>query len=228
MVRAEAARGRQAFYVCPTIEESDAIPGVGVEARSRELAEGPFRGLRVGLVHGRMPATPREAVMRDFASGRLDVLVATTVIEVGVDVPNATVIVIEHAERFGLAQLHQLRGRVGRGADPATAILLVGGELGGDARRRLAILEASTDGFRIAEEDLEIRGHGEILGTRQSGRPLFRVGELPRDGHILRAAGIEAKRFFDAPGARAPEGRRILDHVREAWGEQFGLSGTAG
>ncbi len=228
LVRAEAARGRQTFYVCPTIEESDAMPGVGVEARSRELAEGPFRGLRVGLVHGRVPAAPREAVMRDFARGRLDVLVATTVIEVGVDVPNATVIVIEHAERFGLAQLHQLRGRVGRGADPATAILLVGDELGGNARRRLAILEASTDGFRIAEEDLEIRGHGEILGTRQSGRPLFRVGELPRDGDIFRAARIEAKRFFDSPEARGPDGGRILDHVRGAWGEQFGLSGTAG
>lgn len=225
-VRGEVGKGRQAFYVCPTIEESDELPGAGVEARFRELSDGPFRGLRVDFVHGRVPAARREAVMNGFARGDLDVLVATTVIEVGVDVPNATVMVVEHAERFGLAQLHQLRGRVGRGSDPATAILVVGGKPTESALRRLKVLEETTDGFRIAEEDLAIRGPGDFLGTRQSGIPPFRVADIVRDAAFLRLARKEAGDFLASPAAGTDEGRRILAHVRETWGERFGL--TAG
>ena len=225
-VREEVRKGRQAFYVCPLIEESEELPGAGVEARFRELSQGPFRGLRVDLVHGRVPAARRERVMSAFASGELDVLVATTVIEVGVDVPNATVMVVEHAERFGLAQLHQLRGRVGRGSDPATAILVVGGKPTDSARRRLEVLEATTDGFRIAEEDLAIRGPGDFLGTRQSGIPPFRVADIVRDAEFLRLARKEASDFLASPAAETDEGTRILAHVQETWGERFGL--TAG
>ena len=225
-VREEVRKGRQAFYVCPMIEESEELPGAGVEARFRELADGPFRGLRVDFVHGRVPAARRELVMNAFAGGSLDVLVATTVIEVGVDVPNATVMVVEHAERFGLAQLHQLRGRVGRGSDPATAILVVGGEPTEGALRRLQVLEATTDGFRIAEEDLAIRGPGDFLGTRQSGIPPFRVADIVRDAGFLRLARKEAADYLASPAAATDEGRRILAHVRETWGERFGL--TAG
>ena len=147
-------------------------------------------------------------------------------IEVGVDVPNATVMVVEHAERFGLAQLHQLRGRVGRGSDPATAILVVGGKPTESALRRLKVLEATTDGFRIAEEDLDIRGPGDFLGTRQSGIPPFRVADLQRDAEFLRLARKEAGDFLGSPVVETAEGRQILAHVREIWGERFGL--TAG
>ena len=223
-VRDEVRKGRQAFYVCPLIEESEDLPGAGVEARFRELSEGPFRGLRVDFVHGRVPASRREQVMNAFTGGELDVLVATTVIEVGVDVPNATVMVVEHAERFGLAQLHQLRGRVGRGADPATAILVVGGKPTELALRRLKVLEETTDGFRIAEEDLAIRGPGDFLGTRQSGIPPFRVADIIRDAEYLRLARKEASEFLASPGLETDEGRRILEHVRETWGERFGLT----
>ena len=226
-VTGEVRQGRQAFYVCPTIEESDELPGAGVEARFRELSDGPFRGLRVDFVHGRVPAARREAVMNAFARGDLDVLVATTVIEVGVDVPNAAVMVVEHAERFGLAQLHQLRGRVGRGADPATAILVVGGKPTETALRRLKVLEETTDGFRIAEEDLAIRGPGDFLGTRQSGIPPFRVADIQRDTEFLRLARKEAADFLASPAAETAEGRRILAHARETWGERFGLTAGA-
>ena len=225
-VREEVGKGRQAFYVCPLIEESEELPGAGVEARFRELCGGPFRDLRVDFVHGRVPAARREAVMNAFAAGELDVLVATTVIEVGVDVPNAAVMVVEHAERFGLAQLHQLRGRVGRGSDPATAILVVGGKPTESALRRLKVLEATTDGFRIAEEDLAIRGPGDFLGTRQSGIAPFRVADIVRDAEFLRLARKEASDFLGSPAAATEEGARILAHVRDTWGERFGL--TAG
>ena len=226
-VRDEVRRGRQAFYVCPTIEESDGAAGVGVEVRFRELAEGPFRGLRMDLVHGRLPSARRERAMRAFARGELDVLVATTVIEVGVDVPNATMMVVERAERFGLAQLHQLRGRVGRGSHPATAVLVLGDNPTEAALRRVRVLEETTDGFRIAEEDLRIRGPGDFLGTRQSGIPPFRVADIVRDADLLRLARKEAVAFLASPAATAPDGGRILDHVRAIWGERFGLT-TAG
>jgi ATP-dependent DNA helicase RecG len=225
-VCAEVRKGRQAFHVCPLIEDSEEL-GAGVEARFRELSEGPFRGLRVDFVHGRVPAARREQVMSAFASGELDVLVATTVIEVGVDVPNATVMVVEHAERFGLAQLHQLRGRVGRGSDPAFAMLVVGAKPTEAALRRLQVLEATTDGFRIAEEDLAIRGPGDFLGTRQSGIPPFRVADIVRDAEFLSLARKEASDFLASSAIATDEGQRILDHVRETWGERFGLTAGA-
>ncbi len=224
LIRAEVRKGRQAFIVCPSIEESDHMPGAGVEIRHQELSEGPLRDLRVGLVHGRIPARHRERVMGDFAARRLDVLVATTVIEVGVDVANATAIVVEHAERFGLAQLHQLRGRVGRGADPATAIFVTGDRPSETARQRLEVLEKTTDGFRIAEEDLRIRGPGDFRGTRQSGVPVFRVADLVEDSDFLRRAREEARHFLASDEPGTPEGRRILAQVRERWGERFGLT----
>lgn len=223
-VREEVRRGRQAFYVCPFIEDSEAVDGSGVERRFAELAEGPFRGLRLDLVHGRVPAAQRDRVMTAFASGEVDVLVATTVIEVGVDIPNATVMVVENAERFGLAQLHQLRGRVGRGRFPSTAALVHGDELTESAKRRLEVLEETADGFRIAEEDLAIRGPGEFFGARQHGVPPFRVADLERDAEFLRQARREAQRFLDSGAEEREEGRRILGEVRAAWGDRFGLT----
>ena len=223
-VRAEARRGRQAFIVCPLIEESEHMPGAGVEIRYQELSRGPFRDLRVGLVHGRIHARERERVMGDFTAGNLDVLIATTVIEVGVDVPNATVMVVEHAERFGLAQLHQLRGRVGRGEDPSTAVFVTGDRPGETARQRLAVLEQTTDGFRIAEEDLRIRGPGDFRGTRQWGLPMFRVADLMEDSDFLQRAREEARAFLASGESRTRDGRRILALVRERWGERFGLT----
>lgn len=224
LIRSEVRAGRQAFVVGPSIEESEHLPGAGVEARFAELTEGPFNDLRVGLVHGRLPRRERERVMSDFAAGEIDVLVATTVIEVGVDVPNATVMVVEHAERFGLAQLHQLRGRVGRGRDPATAVFVTGDRPGDTARQRLRTLAETTDGFRIAEEDLRIRGPGDFLGTRQWGLPAFRVADLIQDADFLRAARDDARAFLASGEAGTPEGQRILDHVRAVWGERFGLT----
>ena len=224
LVREEARRGRQAFYVCPFIEDSEAVDGSGVERRFRELAEGPFRGLRVDFVHGRVPTAKRERVMAAFAAGDLEVLVATTVIEVGVDIPNATVMVVEHAERFGLAQLHQLRGRVGRGAHPSTAALVFGPQATEAAAQRLWVLEATTDGFRIAEADLEQRGPGDFFGARQHGLPPFRVADLAHDAAFLREARRESRDFLDRGAEHTPEGREILARVRRTWGDRFGLT----
>ena len=224
LVREEVRRGRQAFHVCPFIEDSEIVDGSGVERRFAELAEGPFRGLRLDLVHGRVPAAQRDRVMTAFAAGEVDVLVATTVIEVGVDIPNATVMVVENAERFGLAQLHQLRGRVGRGRFPSVAALVHGGELTESAERRLRVLEETADGFRIAEEDLAIRGPGDFFGARQHGVPPFRVADLERDADYLLQARREAQRFLDSGAEEQAEGQRILAEVRRTWGDRFGLT----
>ena len=164
----------------------------------RELADGPLAGLRLDLVHGRMKPDEKDAVMRRFKAGEFDVLVSTTVIEVGIDVPNATVIVIEHAERFGLAQLHQLRGRVGRGRHPGYCFLVAPDWMSADAFQRLRVLEETTDGFAIAEADLQLRGPGDFLGTRQAGLPPFRVANLLRDTALLGAARDEATRVARA------------------------------
>jgi ATP-dependent DNA helicase RecG len=162
-------------------------------------------GHHVGLAHGRMKGEEREAVMARFASGEDRLLVATTVVEVGVDVPDATIIVIEHAERFGLAQLHQLRGRVGRGAKPSSCILLYGEKIGETGRERLKIMRESTDGFYIAEEDLRLRGSGEVLGTKQSGLPEFHFADLTRDGVLLAAARDECKLILHRDAALKSE-----------------------
>ncbi|MFN8545689.1 MAG: ATP-dependent DNA helicase RecG [Candidatus Binatia bacterium] len=200
-VRAEVAQGHQAYVVYPLVEESERSALRSASAMARELASGPLAGLRVGLVHGRMKAEAKDAVMRAFKAREHDVLVSTTVIEVGIDVPNATVIVIEHAERFGLAQLHQLRGRVGRGAAPGYCYLAVPDWLGTEAFQRLRVLEQSTDGFEIAAADLDLRGPGDLLGTRQAGLPPFRVASLVRDAAVMRAAHDEAMQWL----ARDPE-----------------------
>ncbi|MGF1544864.1 MAG: ATP-dependent DNA helicase RecG [Parvularculaceae bacterium] len=213
-------KGEQVYWVCPLVNEAeadeadaDAAPGLtAAEARFADLARA--FGDRVGLVHGKMPPAEKDAAMAAFHAGRLGVLVATTVIEVGVDAPNATAIVIEHAERFGLAQLHQLRGRVGRGGKPGACLLLYKGPLGETSRARLEILRATDDGFRIAEEDLRLRGAGDVLGAAQSGLPRFRFADLAAHADLLKAASDDAKLVLatepDLDGARGPALRTLL------------------
>ena len=184
-------KGARVYWVCPLVEESEAVDLAAAEERHAHLAQ--LFGERVGLVHGRLKAAAKDKVMADFAEGRIQILVSTTVIEVGVDVPAATVMVIEHAERFGLAQLHQLRGRVGRGKARSTCLLLYQTPLGETAKARLQILRETEDGFRIAEEDLRLRGAGELLGTRQSGMPEFRLADLAVHGELLAAARDDAR-----------------------------------
>ena len=189
------ATGARVYWVCPLIEESEEVDLANVEERFG-LLSARFPG-RVGLLHGRLKGAERETTMAAFADGRLSILVATTVIEVGVDVPAATVMVIEHAERFGLAQLHQLRGRVGRGAGKSSCLLLYAQPLGETAKARLAIMRETEDGFRIAEEDLRLRGAGELLGTRQSGLPDMRLADLAAHGELLQAARDDARLVID-------------------------------
>jgi ATP-dependent DNA helicase RecG len=183
-VRKACREGRQAYWVCTLIEESEALQAQAAEETARVLQE-QLQELGVALVHGRMKAQEKEAVMADFKAGRIDLLVATTVIEVGVDVPNASLMIIENPERLGLAQLHQLRGRVGRGNIESHCVLLYRAPLGQQARQRLEVMRETTDGFRIAQKDLEIRGPGEVLGTRQTGEMQFRIADLVRDGQLL-------------------------------------------
>jgi ATP-dependent DNA helicase RecG len=190
-IRARTAEGAKAYWICPLVEESDVLDVTAAEERFKALRK--ELGSIVGLVHGKMPAGERDAAMADFAAGRIQVLVATTVVEVGVDVPDATIIVIEHAERFGLAQLHQLRGRVGRSDLPSTCLLLYKGPLGQVAEERLKIMRETEDGFVIAEADLRLRGAGEILGTRQSGMPGFRLAHPEHQGALMETARDDAR-----------------------------------
>jgi ATP-dependent DNA helicase RecG len=186
-IREEIASGRQCFVVCPLVEESEALQAKAATAEFERLRETEFRGLRVALIHGQLPHAEKQRAMESFAAGDADVLVATSVIEVGIDVPNASVMLIEAAERYGLSQLHQLRGRVGRGAHRSLCILF------GDPKLpRLTAIAGERDGFRLAEIDLELRGAGEILGTRQHGLPEFRVARLPDDAHLLERARARA------------------------------------
>jgi ATP-dependent DNA helicase RecG len=183
--------GAKVYWVCPLVEESDVLDVNAAEERFRHLS-GIFDG-RVGMVHGRMKGPVKDAAMAAFVDGPVDLLVATTVIEVGVDVPAATVMIIEHAERFGLAQLHQLRGRIGRGSATSTCVLVYAPPLTEAARARLAIMRETDDGFRIAEEDLRLRGAGELLGVRQSGAPEFRVADLAFHADLLAVARDDAR-----------------------------------
>jgi ATP-dependent DNA helicase RecG len=183
-VAAQCAEGRQAYWVCPLIEESELVDSRAASALFAELAAA-LPNVRIGLVHGRMKGPEKDAVMRAFKAGALDLLVATTVIEVGVDVPNATLMVVENAERMGLAQLHQLRGRVGRGAKASTCVLLYRPPLAEAARERLGVLRETNDGFAVAQKDLELRGAGEVLGTRQTGDMQLRIADLVRDADLL-------------------------------------------
>ncbi|HWX24904.1 MAG TPA: ATP-dependent DNA helicase RecG, partial [Vicinamibacteria bacterium] len=200
LVRAEMLRGGQAYVVYPLVEESEKLEDVKAATAMAASWGEAFPGLGVALLHGRMKAAEKEQVMSSFVRGDVRILVATTVVEVGVDVANATIMVIEHAERFGLAQLHQLRGRVGRGRDASTCVLLTHGRLSDVARSRLRALLETEDGFVIAEKDLEIRGPGDFFGTRQSGMPSFRVSHLLRDRDLLEAARREAFRFVETRG----------------------------
>jgi len=193
-LKAAVQAGAQAYWICPLVAESEAIDLAAAEDRAEDLRK--YLGTEVGLAHGQMPGAEREAVMAEFADGRLPVLVATTVVEVGVDVPNASIMVIEHADRFGLAQLHQLRGRVGRGAKASSCILLYGGEdgaLGETAKKRLETLRRTEDGFVIAEEDFRLRGGGDPLGLKQSGFPAYRFADPIRHRSLLLAAADDAR-----------------------------------
>ena len=193
------AGGGQAYWVCPLVEESEKSDAAAAEDRARVLKV-RFGEDKVGLVHGRMKGPEKDAVMESFASGRLAVLVATTVIEVGVDVPNATLMIVEGAERFGLAQLHQLRGRVGRGSGKSTCLLIRGQNLTEVGRARLSLMRETNDGFRIAEEDLRLRGPGEILGTKQSGEVAFRVANVADVEELAQVAQDDAMLLLDRDG----------------------------
>jgi ATP-dependent DNA helicase RecG len=194
-IEREINLGRQVYVVYPLIEESEKLDLKAATAMFEELRR-EFPDRRVGLLHGKMKSAEKEEIMAGFVAGKIDILVSTTVIEVGVDVPNASVMIVEHAERFGLSQLHQLRGRVGRGAEQSYCVLLTGDKKTAVARERLGIMEETNDGFKIAEKDLEIRGQGEILGTRQSGLQLFKIANIVRDLEILEAARTEAEKYL--------------------------------
>ena len=202
------ARQAKVYWICPMVEESETADLAAVEERYKALT--PLFPGRVGLVHGRMKPADKDRAMAGFAAGELDLLVATTVIEVGVDVPEATVMVVEHAERFGLAQLHQLRGRIGRGDKPSTCLLLYASPLGELAKRRLSILRETEDGFRIAEEDLRLRGAGEVLGTRQSGLPTLRLADLAIHEELVAVAHDDARLVLERdPHLESERGRAL-------------------
>jgi len=224
-IRRTTAQGHQVYVVYPLVEESEKTDLRAATEMAQHLRSEVFPDLCVGLLHGRMRGDEKESVMADFAAGRIQILVSTTVIEVGVDVANATLMVIEHAERFGLSQLHQLRGRVGRGADQSVCLLV--GEPGKspEARRRLEVLCETGDGFRIAEVDLELRGPGEIAGTRQSGIPAFKFASLVRDRRALETARDEATRLLErARKGGDVEARQVLARVGRRWESRWGLA----
>ncbi len=224
-IRKELAARRQAYVVCPLVEETEASDLRAATAMAERLAREGFPDYRIGLVHGRMGLEAKDAVMRAFKAGEIHVLVATTVIEVGIDVPNASVMLIEHAERFGLAQLHQLRGRVGRGSARSYCILLASGLLSDEAQRRLQAMGETQDGFRIAEVDLQIRGPGEFFGTRQTGLPEFRAANLLTDGRLLEEARQEAVTLVERdPGLRVPAHRALREALLTRWREGLDLA----
>jgi len=224
-LRKQVAAGHQAYVVYPVIEENEERELKAAINMYKELSQRIFPELRVGLLHGRMDPDLKDQVMRLFHKGELDVLVSTTVIEVGVDVANATVMVIEHAERFGLAQLHQLRGRIGLGAARSYCILMTGGKVSEDGERRLDAMVRTHDGFEIAELDLELRGPGEFFGTRQAGIPSFQVANLIRDRQLLEAARMEAAAVLAGPNAEISQQEidHALRHMRNHWQKSYGL-----
>jgi ATP-dependent DNA helicase RecG len=228
----KSAKKTAALFPKPVaVKSGKAGPGRGsVDLRSatemyEQLRAGAFHDLRVGLLHGRLDSDEKQVIMRRFERGEIDVLVSTTVIEVGVDVPNATVMVVDHAERFGLAQLHQLRGRVGRGAAKSYCILMTGERVSQEAEERLAAMVRTQNGFELAELDLKMRGPGEFFGTRQAGLPGFRVANLVRDRDLLELAKLEATRFAQAPDEGTPESerKRVWEHLRRSWQRRYGL-----
>ncbi len=224
-VRKQVEAGHQAYVVYPVIAENEESELKAAIKMYRELSGKIFADLKVGLLHGRLDADLKDQVMRMFQKGELQILVATTVIEVGVDVPNATMMVIEHAERFGLAQLHQLRGRIGRGAAKSYCVLMTGGKISEDGQKRLDAMTRTNDGFEIAQLDLELRGPGEFFGTRQAGLPSFRVANIIRDAQLLEAAKHEAAAVLAGPNSEisAEEISRALVQMRTRWQHTYGL-----
>ncbi|MGI8631644.1 MAG: ATP-dependent DNA helicase RecG [Solirubrobacterales bacterium] len=214
-VRAELQAGRQAYWVCPLIDTSEQLQAAAATETAEALAAGPFAAHRVGCLHGRMSSRDKQDVMAAFGAGKIDLLVATTVVEVGVDVPNATVMVVDGAERYGLSQLHQLRGRVGRGADASQCLLIADAQTE-TARRRLEAIVAESDGFRLAEIDLVLRGEGEILGTRQHGLPSYSAARLPEDGEILARARAALVELLDEHGGLDAEPLALLADAVQA------------
>jgi ATP-dependent DNA helicase RecG len=226
-VRKIVAAGQQAYVVYPVIEENEE-KDTGLKAAIKmydELRKKVFPEFKLGLLHGRMNAEDKEAIMRGFKAGELNLLVATTVIEVGVDVPNASVMVIEHAERFGLSQMHQLRGRIGRGSAKSYCVLMTGGKISDEAQQRLDTMVATSDGFEVAEKDLELRGPGEFFGTKQAGMPSLRVANLIRDRKLLELAKSEARGLLEdaTAGISAEEKRAAVQYLRTHWNRRYGL-----
>ncbi|HUM15114.1 MAG TPA: ATP-dependent DNA helicase RecG [Candidatus Nitrosotalea sp.] len=225
-LREQVRDGRQVYVVYPLVEESEVIDLRAATEMAEHLQREVFGDLRIGLLHGRMPFVEKDRVMREFKAGEIHILVSTTVIEVGIDVPNASVMLIEHAERFGLSQLHQLRGRVGRGPWKSYCILL-SGAASEDARERLGAMTATNDGFKIAEADLSLRGPGDFFGTRQSGLPEFRVADLLRDAAALEAARRDAVALIrDDPHLRAPEHQALRAALLQRWRGKLDLAGV--
>ncbi len=239
-VKKQVAAGRQAYVVYPVIEgvpsDQPELEFLGTAPTSKsglkaamhmhaELSKKIMPELRVGLLHGRLDPEEKDATMRKFQRGEIDVLVSTTVIEVGVDVPNATVMVVEHAERFGLSQLHQLRGRIGRGAAKSYCVLMTGGKVSPEGDERLKTMVRTQDGFEISEVDLEIRGPGEFFGTKQAGMPGFRVANLLRDRKLLELAKVEAARIIDQkdPEITQADREQIIVHLKNHWQRRYGL-----
>jgi ATP-dependent DNA helicase RecG len=221
LISREVRAGRQVYVVYPLVEESEKMDLKDATQRYEYLRDKVFPKSSVGLVHGKMKNADKEEVMRRFVAGEIQILVSTTVIEVGVDVPNASVMIVEHAERFGLSQLHQLRGRVGRGAEKSYCVLLTSDKKTSVANERLGIMAKTNDGFLIAEKDLELRGPGELLGTRQSGLPEFRVANIVRDQQFLEGARKEAE-FYLAKGEKSPETAKMIQRVKAD--ARFGLA----
>jgi ATP-dependent DNA helicase RecG len=221
-VKREVDAGRQAYIVYPSIDESETLAVKAAKKAYEELSKDVFPGLRVGLLHGKLKPAEKDEVMAAFQRGEVQVLVTTTVIEVGVDVPNATVMVVENAERFGLAQIHQLRGRVGRGGEQSYCILVTD-RLNDTGKERIRTLVDSTDGFYIANMDLKLRGPGEFLGTKQSGLPAFRIGNLLRDIELLELARREAVAFVENPPSRE-ELAEATRYIRDNWQRRYGLA----
>jgi len=221
LVREQLQEGRQAYVVYPVIEEAETVSMKAAQKMHEHLSRVEFPDFRVGLLHGKLRTDDKERVMDEFQRGEIDILVSTTVIEVGVDVPNATVMVIEHADRFGLAQLHQLRGRVGRGAMQSYCVLVTG-SLGETAQERLKTMVETNDGFQIAETDLRLRGPGEFFGTKQSGPPALRIANIIRDREILELARSEAQSFITSPPS-AEHLQQALAYIRDNWQRRYGL-----
>ncbi len=240
-VRKQVAAGRQAYVVYPVIEEgamppqqaeNRRLPGTPVASELKaaikmygQLRQHELAGLRVGLLHGRMSADEKDATMASFQRGAIDVLIATTVIEVGVDVPNASIMVVEHAERFGLSQMHQLRGRIGRGTAQSFCVLMTGGKVSLEAEARLDAMVRTQNGFEIAELDLQQRGPGEFFGTRQAGMPNFRVANLLRDRDVLELARSEARLVLEGPNEKISQQEiaNAVMHLRAHWNRRYGL-----